>query len=73
MDSGLAEAKASIIRHRAAVLAIANALMVHHRLDAVMIHEIIAGAPERVRPADWSLVERNAAAFVASTSGTAKH
>jgi hypothetical protein len=30
----------------AAVLAIANALMVHRTLDAVMIHEIIASAPE---------------------------
>jgi hypothetical protein len=45
---GLAEAKALIVRHRAAVLAIANALMVHRTLDAVMIHEIIARAPGRL-------------------------
>jgi hypothetical protein len=37
----------------AAVLAIANALMVHRTLDAVMIHEIIASAPEQARRADW--------------------
>jgi hypothetical protein len=62
---GLAEAKALIIRHRAAVLAIANALMVHRTLDAVMIHEIIASAPERARRADWARVEQNAADFAA--------
>jgi ATP-dependent Zn protease len=43
-DVRLAEAKALIIRHRDAVLAIANALMIHRTLDAVMIHEIIARA-----------------------------
>jgi hypothetical protein len=36
---GLAEAKALIIRHRDAVLAIANTLMIHRILGAVMIHE----------------------------------
>jgi hypothetical protein len=60
---GLAEAKAPIIRHRDAVLAIANALMVHRTLDAVMIHEIIARAPERARRAAWKIVEKNAADF----------
>jgi hypothetical protein len=54
----LTEAKALIIRHRDAVLAIANALMVHRTLDAVMIHEIIALAPERVRRADWARTSR---------------
>jgi hypothetical protein len=38
----LTEAKALIIRHRAAVLAIANALMIHKTLDAVEIHQVIA-------------------------------
>ena len=60
---GLAEAKALIVRHRAAVLAIANALMVHRTLDAVMIHEIIASAPEQARRADWRSVVSNAAAL----------
>jgi hypothetical protein len=36
---GLAEAKALIIRHRDVVLAIANTLMIHRILGAVMIHE----------------------------------
>jgi hypothetical protein len=58
---GLAEAKALIVQHQAAVLAIANALMVHRTLDAVMIHEIIARAPERARRAAWKIVEKNAA------------
>jgi hypothetical protein len=43
----IAEAKALIIRHRDAVLAIAQALMIHRTLDAVMIHEIITLAPAR--------------------------
>jgi hypothetical protein len=62
---GLAEAKALISEHRAAVLAIANALMIHRTLDAVMIHEIIARAPERARRAAWNIVEKNAADFAA--------
>ena len=62
---GLAEAKALIIQHRAAVLAIARALTRYRTLDAVMIHEIIASAPERARRADWTRVERNAAEFAA--------
>jgi hypothetical protein len=45
----LTEAKALIIRHRDAVLAIANALMIHRTLDAVMIHRIVALAPERAQ------------------------
>jgi hypothetical protein len=44
----------SIVQHRAAVLTIANALMIHRTLDAVMIHKIIALAPERARRADWA-------------------
>jgi hypothetical protein len=62
---GLAEAKALIIQHRAAVLAIANALMICRTLDAVMIHEIIARAPERARRADWARVQQSAADFAA--------
>jgi hypothetical protein len=61
----LAEAKALIIQHRDAVLAIANALMVHRTLDAVMIHKIIASAPERARRADWARVQQSAADFAA--------
>jgi hypothetical protein len=59
----LTEAKALIIQHRDVVLAIARALMVHRSLDAVMIHEIIARAPERARRAAWKIVENNAAEF----------
>jgi len=57
-----------IVQHRAAVLAIANALMAHRTLDAVMIHEIISRAPERARRADWKIVEKNAADFAAHGS-----
>jgi hypothetical protein len=59
----LAEAKALINQHRAAVLAIARALMIHRTLDAVIIHEIIALAPERARRADWARVQQSAAAL----------
>jgi hypothetical protein len=62
---GLAEAKALIIRHRDVVLAVANALMIHRALDAVMNRKIIASAPERARRADWKIVEKNAADFAA--------
>lgn len=55
---GLAEAKALIIRHRDAVLAIAHALMIHRTLDAVMIHKIIASGPEHARRADWACVQQ---------------
>jgi hypothetical protein len=58
--SGLAETKTLIIRHCDTVLAIANALMIHRTLDAVMIHEIIALAPERARRADWARTCANA-------------
>jgi hypothetical protein len=53
------------MRHRAAVLAIANALMIHRTLDAVMIHKIIASAPERARRSDWARVQQSAADFAA--------
>jgi hypothetical protein len=62
---GLAEAKALIVQHRVAVLAIAKALMVHRTLDSIMIDDIIRSAPEHARRADWSVVERSAAAFIA--------
>jgi hypothetical protein len=62
---GLVEAKALIEQHRAAVLAIAEALMVHRTLDAEQIDTIIATAPELARRADWALVEGNAAASAA--------
>jgi hypothetical protein len=59
----LTEAKALIIRHRDAVLAFARALMIHKALNAVIIHEIVASAPERTRRDDCAVVEQNAAAF----------
>jgi hypothetical protein len=57
---GLAEAKAPIIRHRDVVLAIAIAPIIHRTLDAVMIHKIIASAPERARRADGARTCANA-------------
>jgi len=62
---GLAEAKALITEHRAAVWAIAEALMVHRTLNAQQIDDIIAAAPERARRADWVKVMENATDFVA--------
>jgi hypothetical protein len=68
---GLAEAKALIQRHRAEVLAIAEALMVERTLNAKQIDSIIAAAPERARRADWVKVLENAhgSAVMASASG----
>ena len=54
------------IRHRDVVLAIANALMIHRTLDAVMIHKIIASAPERARRVAWAKVQHSAADFTAA-------
>jgi hypothetical protein len=63
---GAEEANALIIQHRAAVLAIAEALMIHRTLDAERIDTIIANAPERARRADWAGVMENAAGFAVS-------
>jgi hypothetical protein len=60
---GLAEAKALITQHRAAVLAIAESLMVHRTLDSTQIDNIIAAAPERARRIEWNGVLENAASF----------
>jgi hypothetical protein len=60
---GLEEAKSLILQHRAAVLAIASALMIHRTLDAAMIDTIITRAPELSRRADWAKVLNNAAGF----------
>jgi hypothetical protein len=62
---GLAEAKAPIIEHRAAVWAIAEALMVHRTLDSTQIDNIIASAPELARRAEWARVLENATEFAA--------
>ena len=62
---GLAEAKALIIEHRAAVWAIAEALMVERTLNSEQIDTIIASAPERARRVDWAKVIENAACFAA--------
>jgi hypothetical protein len=62
---GAEEAKALIVQHRAAVLAIAEALMIHRTLDAEQIDTIIASAPERARRVDWAGVAENAGAFTA--------
>jgi hypothetical protein len=64
LQLGLAEAKSLIGQHRAAVLAIAEALMIHRTLDGAMIDTIISRAPERARRADWRHCERNAAKFL---------
>jgi hypothetical protein len=37
--------------------------MIHKALNAVIIHEIVASAPERTRRDDCAVVEQNAAAF----------
>jgi hypothetical protein len=66
---GLAEAKALITEHRAAVWAIAEALMVHRTLDNEQIDTIIAAAPERARRIDWNGVLENAACFTAGLEG----
>jgi hypothetical protein len=57
---GLAEAKALILQHQAAVLAIAEALMIERTLNADQIDAVIAAAPERARRADWAGVLENA-------------
>jgi hypothetical protein len=62
LQLGLAEAKSLILRHRAAVLAFAEALIIRRTLDA-MIDTIIAAAPERARRADWAAVMESAAGF----------
>jgi hypothetical protein len=62
---GLAEAKALIEQHRAAVSVIAEALMVHRTLNAEQTDNIIAAAPERARRIDWNGVLENAAEFTA--------
>jgi hypothetical protein len=66
---GLVEAKALITEHRAAVWAIAEALMIHRTLDAEQIDTIIAAAPERARRIDWNGVLENAACFTAGLEG----
>jgi ATP-dependent Zn protease len=60
---GLEEAKSLILQHRAAVLAVAEALIIHRTLDASMIDGIIASAPERARRADWAEVVESVAGF----------
>jgi hypothetical protein len=53
------------MQHRAAVLAIAQALLIHRTLNSKQIDSIIAGAPEHARRVAWKLVEQNAANFKA--------
>jgi hypothetical protein len=65
LQLGLEEAKSLIAQHRAAVLAIAKALVIHRTLDAATIDDIIATAPERARRADWTKVMESAANFAA--------
>ena len=69
---GLAEAKALIVKHRVAVLAIANALMIHDTLDAAQIDHIIATAPERARRAAWERVAESAASFTQSDGAVSR-
>lgn len=67
---GLAEAKALILRHRAAVLAIAQALLIARTLNCEQIDGIIASAPEQARRVEWRNVLKSAADFAASVIGT---
>jgi hypothetical protein len=46
LEFGAEEARALILRHRGAVLAIAEALLIHRTLDAAMIDAIISRAPD---------------------------
>jgi hypothetical protein len=62
---GLAEAKALIEQHRAAVWAIAEALMIQRTLNSEQIDNIIASAPERARRIEWNGVLASAAEFTA--------
>jgi len=67
---GLAEAKALVEQNRAAVLAIAEMLMIRRTLDdAQEIDTIIATAPALARRADWARVIENAATFTAGLEG----
>jgi hypothetical protein len=66
---GLAEAKALIMQHRAAVLAIAQALLIARTLNCEQIDAIIASAPEQARRVDWRNVLKSAADFAASEIG----
>jgi hypothetical protein len=63
LEFGREEAGALIGQHRAAVLAIAEALIIRRTLDAVMIDTIIAAAPERARRTDWAGVVESAGHF----------
>jgi hypothetical protein len=62
---GLAEVKALIEQHRAAVWAIAEALMIQRTLNSEQIDNIIASAPERARRIEWNGVLASAAEFTA--------
>jgi hypothetical protein len=62
---GLGEARTLIERHRAAVLAIAEALMVHRTLNAEQIDNVISSAPEFARRVYWNGVLESAAVFAA--------
>ena len=66
---GLAEAKALVEQHRAAVLAIAEALMLERTLNSEQIDAIIATAPALARRAEWARVLENAASFTAGLEG----
>jgi hypothetical protein len=68
---GLAEAKALIVQHRPAVLAIAEALMIERTLNAEQIDAIISAAPEHARRADWIKVLESAAGYATTASGIA--
>jgi hypothetical protein len=60
---GLAEAKALVTQHRAAVWAIAEALMIERTLNSEQIDNIIGSAPERARRIEWNGALENAASF----------
>jgi hypothetical protein len=66
------EAKAIVLQHRSAILAIADALMIERTLDAAQIDNIIAATTaretmraENERRARWRATEQNAAEFSA--------
>jgi hypothetical protein len=68
--SGLPRQRLWVEQNRAAVLAIAEMLMIRRTLDdAQEIDTIIATAPALARRADWARVIENAATFTAGSEG----
>jgi hypothetical protein len=68
LQFGAREAQALILQHRAAVLAMTEALIMERTLDSAMIDDVIASAPEFARRAAWRLVLESARVFATPES-----